>query len=102
MYTLRDLLDPNNPLGERYNDYHGLYMVAYDIEPSNYNFESFMAGDEQQQLIQIRAVRAAIDDTVMLLLESLRVDMPEWMMNGAPDPATFQRWVETGLLSVRG
>lgn len=98
MYTLKDLLDPNNPLGERYTDYCGLYLVAYDTEPSDYNFRNFMTSTAAEQQIQIQLVKAAIDDTVMLQLECMGIDLPGWMMAGAPDALTHQRWVESGLM----
>ena len=98
MYTLNDLLDSNNPLGERFNDYCMLYLIAYEVEVSEHNFRKFMTSDESEQNIQIQLVKAAIDDTVMLQLECMGIELPSWMMAGAPDALTHQRWVETGLM----
>lgn len=99
MYTLRDMIDPNNPGGGRYNDYHALFMLAYDIEPSTDQFQRFMNSTESEQLTMISLVKHAVDDNVSLMLECLAAGVPEWMMAGAPDAQTHERWWMNGLLN---
>ena len=99
MYTLKDLLDPNNPVGDRYNDYAQLVMVAYDLEPSTQQFQRFMECTEAEQNILIRLVADAIDQNVLLQLECMGLNVPEWMMAGAPNAETHERWMVAGLLN---
>jgi hypothetical protein len=83
---------------QRLLDYVNLYRLAYETEPSMYQLDGFSRRDTESQLITLRLLADATTDTIWLQLQCLGLGTPEWMMAGAPDPSTHQRWYEAGRL----
>jgi hypothetical protein len=98
MGTLADFLDPNNPFGDRYGEYAILFQEAYDQEPTTTRFLDFLDMTPAEQQTAISSLTETLTSAVMIRLTGLTSDVPEWMMAGAPDSDTYQRWLRADLI----
>jgi hypothetical protein len=80
-------------------DYRLLHELAYDYRPSKVQVNRFRNTDTERQHISLHMLATTVEDTVILQLQCLGLGTPEWMMSGAPDSATFERWLAAGLLN---
>ncbi len=81
------------------SDYQSLYELAYDVVPSSGQIKRFRQLDTERQAITLHMLATALEDTVILQLQCLGLNVPDWMMGAAPDSDTFDRWYVRGLLN---
>lgn len=85
--------------GDALGDYRLLHELAYDVRPSSGQIQKFRESDRERQHISLHMLATTVEDTVILQLQCLGLGTPEWMMAGAPDQLTFDRWLNSGLLN---
>lgn len=100
MYNMRDLMNPASRISQQLRDYRYLYKLAYGIPATEDQEDRILLNydDEHRQGVLDRLVQM-INDTFLLRLECLGLDMPDWQLAGAPDATTHQRWIAAGLLN---
>lgn len=100
MYNMRDLMNPESRINQQLRDYRVLYQLAYDI-PASIDQEDRVLlnyGDDQREIV-LTVLKEMTNDNVILMLECMGLDIPEWMMAGAPNAETHERWLNAGLLN---
>jgi hypothetical protein len=85
--------------GNALGDYRLLHELAYDVQPSTGQLKKFQLRDRESQHTSLHLLATTVEDNVILQLQCLGMGTPEWMMAGAPDPLTFDRWLTAGLLN---
>ncbi len=81
------------------NEYRMLHELAYDVEPNTDQLARFTSNDSESQYVSLHLLATTVEDNIILQLQCLGLGTPEWMMAGAPDQATFDRWLAAGLLN---
>lgn len=97
--TLQEFLDPTNPAADEFGEYCMLFELAYDTEPGTHCLPRFLNQTPEERMTGRRLLAATVEDNVILQLQCLGLGTPEWMMAGAPDQVTFDRWLTAGLLN---
>ena len=77
-------------LAEHYQLYHrDAYGYPATARQLNRNTDTLNAATHR--------LKAAVEDELRLLLACAITDVPEWMVMGAPDHATYVRWMRKEL-----